>query len=334
MTRKWTAENIGELTHSYQPALVLMAAAELDLYDALGKSAMTAAKLTTKLGTDQRGFTMLLDALAGLGFLLKKGERYSAAPGMFDVMTSQGKHTMLAMTQHQATCVRRWIQLAEVVKSGQPSKRMDSIRGSDGDQQSFITAMDNISGAAAVRVVSDLKGLKFKTLLDVGGASGSWTIEFLRKYPKARAILFDLPVVIPMARERIGAAGLLDRVQLVPGDFYHDPLPKGADLVWVSAIVHQNSREQNRELYTKAYDSLPSAGQILIRDHVMDKTRTKPVSGVLFAINMLTGPHLGGTFTLAEYKEDLEATGFKKIALVRKDEGMHAVVSARKIDEA
>jgi len=331
MPKKWTAERINELTRSYQPALVLMAAAELDLYGALGKNAMTAAKLATTLGADQRGLMMLLDALAALGFLMKKGERSSAAPGMLDVMTSKGKQTMLAMTQHQAACVRRWIQLAEVVQSGRPSRHSYGIRGPEGDRQSFITAMDNISGPAAIKVVNDLKGLKFKTLLDVGGASGSWTIAFLRKYPETRAILFDLPPVIPMAKKRVGAAGLLDRVQFVSGDFYTDPLPRGADLAWVSAIVHQNSREQNRELYTKVYNALPSGGQIFIRDMVMDDTRTKPVSGALFAINMLTGPHQGGTFTLAEFKEDFEATGFKKVTLVRKDQGMHAVVSARKM---
>ena len=143
-------------------------------------AAKTAAQLATKLHADPRGLAMLLDALAALGFLVKKGEHYSAAPGMLDVMTSGGKHTMLAMTQHQAVCVRRWIQLAAVVKSGQPSKLLPSIRGPEGDRQSFIAAMDNISRVAASQVVSDLKGLKFNTLLDVGGTSGSWTIEFLR----------------------------------------------------------------------------------------------------------------------------------------------------------
>ncbi len=190
--------------------------------------------------------------------------------------------------------------------------------------------MDNISGPAAAKVVGDLQSLKFRTLLDVGGASGSWTIAFLHKYPKARAILFDLTPVIPMARKRIAAAGLLDRVQVVGGDFYTDPLPQGADLAWVSAIVHQNSRKQNRALYQKVRRALPAAGQILIRDMVMDQTRTKPVSGALFAVNMLTGPHQGGTFTLGEFRDDLEASGFTKVKLVRRDPGMHAVVSAHK----
>lgn len=330
MAQKWTSDRIGELTRAYQPALVLMAAAELDVYGALGKGARTAAQLAGRLRADMRGLGVLLDALAALGLLVKKGERYAAAPGMLDVMTAGGKGSMLAMTRHQANCVRRWVQLAAVVKSGRPSEPVGSILGPEADRESFITAMDNVSGPAAAQVVGDLKGLRFDTVLDVGGASGSWTIAFLRRYPKARAILFDLPPVIPMARRRIRAAGLLDRVKLVAGDFYADELPRGADLAWVSAIVHQNSRGQNRELYAKLHRALPAGGQVLIRDMVMDETRTRPVSGALFAINMLTGPHQGGTFTLAEFREDLEATGFTRVKLVRKDPGMHAVVAARK----
>ena len=87
-----------------------------------------------------------------------------------------------------------------------------------------------------------LSPLRFQRLLDIGGASGTWTIAFLRAVPEATAVLFDLPQVMPLARERLTRAGLADRVSLVAGDFYTDDLPGGADFAWLSAIAHQNSR--------------------------------------------------------------------------------------------
>jgi len=81
-------------------------------------------------------------------------------------------------------------------------------------------------------------------LLDVGGASGTWTIAFLRSQPDAVATLFDLEHVIPLAEQPIAEARMNDRVRLVGGDFLVDPIPQGADLAWVSVIVHQNSREE------------------------------------------------------------------------------------------
>jgi SAM-dependent methyltransferase len=141
--------------------------------------------------------------------------------------------------------------------------------------------------------------------------------------------LFDLPAVIPLARQRLTAGGVAERVQLAAGDFYHDPLPRGADLVWLSAIIHQNSPDENRALYRRAAEALEPGGRVLIRDIVMDESHTSPLAGALFAVNMLVATPGGGTYALAEIREDLQSAGFADVQLVRRDEGMHAIVAAR-----
>jgi hypothetical protein len=146
-----------------------------------------------------------------------------------------------------------------------------------------------------------------------------------------RAILFDLPEVIPLARERLTQCGVAERVDLVAGDFYVDPLPRGVDLVWMSAIIHQNSPDENRALYRRAAEALESGGRLLIRDIVMEPSRTAPPAGALFAVNMLVATAGGGTYTLAEIRDGLHSAGFEDVQLIRRDEGMHAVVSARRV---
>ncbi|MBN2269280.1 MAG: hypothetical protein JXN61_01615, partial [Sedimentisphaerales bacterium] len=141
---------------------------------------------------------------------------------------------------------------------------------------------------------------------------------------------FDLPDVIPMAKERLTRAGLIDRVELVAGDYYEDKLPAGADLAWVSAIAHQNSRRQNRDLFAKVRAALKECGQVVIRDVVMDPSRTAPPTGALFTINMLVATPAGGTYTLEEYTEDLQSAGFTDVALVYRDEFMSSLIRARK----
>ena len=123
---------------------------------------------------------------------------------------------------------------------------------------------------------------------------------------------------------------LAERVTLTGGDFYVDPLPAGADLAWLSAIVHQNSREQNRALFRSVFTAVAPGGHVLIRDIVMEASRTAPVAGAMFAVNMLAGTPQGGTFTLDELREDLEQAGFTDVSLIRRDEGMHSVVQARR----
>jgi len=330
MKNDWTTDDISALARGYQPACVLMAAAELHLYEHLGPAACGAEELAYRIGADARAVTVLLDALAALQLLDKQGGRYQVPPSLRNIMATAAPGSFLAMLQHQANCLRSWAQLAAVVKSGQPAARQPSIRGAAADYAAFIEAMDNIAASTAPELVRQLPPLQFKHLLDVGGGSGSYTIAFLHAHSTGRATLFDLPQVMPQARQRLQKAGVLSRVTLVPGDFYKDALPAGTDLAWVSAIVHQNSRGQNRELFARIFAALVPGGQILIRDFLMEDSRTAPVGGALFAINMLVNTPHGGTFTVAELREDLTAAGFTDVAPIKQDDTMQSVLAARK----
>jgi precorrin-6B methylase 2 len=190
--------------------------------------------------------------------------------------------------------------------------------------------MNDINRSVAPQLVKELGITDFEHLLDIGGASGTWTMAWLDANPRARATLFDLPHVMPLAERRLRETGYAERVRLVGGDFAVDPLPEGADLAWVSAIVHMNSRPQNRELYSRIHAALAPGGRVLIRDYVMEESRVSPPAGALFAVNMLVATAGGGTFTRAEYEEDLTATGFEAVRCIRQHDTMHAVIEARK----
>jgi ubiquinone/menaquinone biosynthesis C-methylase UbiE len=188
--------------------------------------------------------------------------------------------------------------------------------------------MHDLGARISRGIVRDLQPLPFQHLLDVGGASGTWTVAFLETNRLGRATIFDLPHVIPLARHRLGVSGMAGRVRLVAGDFYRDELPKGADLAWVSAIVHQNSREQNLDFFRKVFRALEPGGRIAIRDTVMDRSRTAPRAGALFTVNMLVSTPKGGTFTFDELRADLRTAGFKRARLARRGEGNDSVVIA------
>jgi predicted O-methyltransferase YrrM len=326
----WTAEEILALGRSYQGAAVLAAAADLDVFSALASAPLAAAELAGTLQCDPRALTILVDALAALRLLEKSGSHYALPASLKVFLTPDGAQSILAMAQHQGHCLRNWAQLSRVVKTGRPAEGMPGVRGEAGDQEAFIGAMHNVSAPNAGLVIRAVQPPPFQHLLDIGGASGTWTIAFLRACPSARATLFDLPQVIPMARRRLAAAGLEQRVRLVAGDFTTDALPPGADLAWVSAIVHQNSRARNRALFTAVFEALAPGGRIAIRDILMEEDRTRPVAGALFAVNMLVATEGGGTFTWAELREDLAAAGFAGTALARGDEAMNSIVVAHK----
>ncbi len=330
MATKWTADAILELARGYQESCVLAAAADLDLFTQLAAAESTAAALAEKLQTDPRATTYLLDALAALGLLEKHADRYRVAEDAAALLTNAAPRSVLPMVQHQANCLRRWTRLPWVVRTGRPADSGPSLRGEEADRAAFLEAMNCVSLPLVADIVNALQPLQFRHLLDIGGATGTWTIAFLRAVPTASATIFDLPDAIPLAKRRLLAEGLASRVHLVGGDFYTDPLPRGADLAWLGAIIHQNSPAQNRELYRKIYDALAPGGQVLIRDIIMDSAHTRPFSGALFAINMLTATDAGGTYSFEEVRNDLLSAGFTDPQLVRQGKAMDSLVRAAK----
>ncbi len=327
--KKYTADELTELARGFQAASILIAAAELDVFTSLHRQPTGSEELARRIHADPRAMKILLDALASMGLLEKRDCVYAVDADLAGMLTESGADSILGILRHQGNCMRRWGQLAKVVLTGS-AVRDQSVRGAAGDTVSFIRAMHEISGRTAPALVKSIGPLQFSHLLDIGGASGTWTIPFLQLYPGAKATIFDLPEVIPLAKDVLKAPGMACRIRLVAGDFCKDELPHGANLAWVSAIVHQNSREQNRALFLKVFAALASGGKVLIRDVVMDESRTSPVMGAFFAVNMLVGTPDGGTFTFNELKEDLASAGFIDISLVRKGAVMDSVVGARK----
>ena len=333
MAKQWTSKEVLDVARSFQPACVLTAAADLDVFSPLHEKPMTAQALASKLGTNPRATTILLDALVALEFLTKQESCYSVPDNVAKLLTEKSANNVLPMVRHLANCLRRWAQLSGVTQTGKPADCGPSIRGDAADQADFIAGMHNISRPIADEVIKRLLPLKFNHLLDIGGASGTWTIAFLRAVPEARATLFDLPPVISMAEQRFAEAGLGDRVTLVPGDFYTDELPYGADIALLGAICHQNSREQNRALFAKVHKALKDGSIVVIRDVVMDPSHTSPKGGALFAINMLVATEGGGTYTFDEYRQDLCEAGFGEVILVHRDEFMNSLIRAEKVQK-
>ncbi|MHB1034510.1 MAG: methyltransferase [Pirellulales bacterium] len=323
-------EQILDTMNAFKGACVLGAAAELDLFTAVGSSWISAGEAAARAGADPRATTILLDVLAAMGLLEKHEHRYRVPLDLEGFLTEDSPRNILPMIRHQTNCLRGWGQLARVAKEGSPVRQQTSIRGAEADRASFIGAMHNLSDPVAGDLVDRMGPPRFRRLLDVGGASGTWTMAFLRAVPEAEATIFDLPDAIEMARARLAETEFAARIKLVAGDFYTDPLPGGADYAWVSAILHQNSRAENVALLAKVHAALAPGGRIGIRDIVMDADRTRPVAGALFAVNMLVFTPGGGTFTFDEMREDLEATGFTDVVQTVCDEGMNAVVEATK----
>lgn len=325
MSTPQSSESINKLRQGFMTARIVLTAAELDLFSLLAHRPLTVNEVVAATSGDQRGMTVLLDSLCALGYLVKQDASYQTEPSVAPLLVRDSAQTMLPMVLHMGTLWQTWSRLTDIVlgkaasdKGGPGVLHKDHIKA-------FIGAMHVVAAKMSPAVVAAVNPAGIRKMIDVGGGSGSYTLAFLQASPEIRATLFDLPEVIDIAKERLEAAGMIERVTLMPGDFYSDPLPSGHDFAFLSAIIHQNSLEQNRALYSNIYQALEPGGRVVVRDHVMSPDRTQPLDGALFAVNMLVGTSGGSTYTFDEIAGGLSSAGFSGIRLLQ-SKGMFSLV--------
>jgi len=322
-----------KVARAFMKSRIILTAAELDLFSILQDAPTTAEEIADRFGFNPRALERVLDCLVTFG-LLQKNERAYSLTHEGAPYSSKEPGSELPMLLHMSRLWDSWSDLTEVVKNGPGSERKPPKQMKIDGRRAFIGAMHVVGRSMAGELAGSLDLRGYRKLLDIGGGSGTYTIAFLNHNPQLQAILFDTKGVIPMARERLSSEGLLDRVELVTGDFYSDALPGGCDLALLSAIIHQNSRQQNRELFRKTCRSLKPGGTLLIRDHIMNEQRTYPPEGALFAINMLVNTQGGDTYTFHEVTQDLKEAGFTNAKLIRSGERMDCIVTALKPDKS
>lgn len=129
---------------------------------------MNAGDLARECGVDERGAAVLLNALAGMGYLCKSMGGASAdpdqgGPGVYavaeayrDALDSRHPLSYVPMLRHMANAQRGWAELARTVRDGKPRTRRPSILGEEEDDRSFIMGINSLAVRTAAPMIRAL----------------------------------------------------------------------------------------------------------------------------------------------------------------------------------
>jgi predicted O-methyltransferase YrrM len=315
----------------WQPARVLMAANHLDFFTAIGDDALSAEEVAARCYTHPRSTRMLLNACVAIDVLEKEGDLYRNSPEALEFLV-RGKPTYQGDgIAHQEDLWHPWGMLHEAVRNNRPTlRRPGGERGAE-VHRNFILAMHNraMTSAQALAETLDLTGRR--QLFDAGGGPGTYSIFLVKHYPGLKAIVFDLPPTIPIAREIIDQFGVADRITTRAGDYFEDDFGQGNDVVLLSAIFHSMSPEHSKGLLAKAYDSLVSGGLVVVHEALISDDGTSPMRAVLFSLNMLVNTDGGQSYSAAEIISLMQEVGFVEPRVVHLPPyvGTSLVISAK-----
>jgi acetylserotonin N-methyltransferase len=142
-----------------------------------------------------------------------------------------------------------------------------------------------------------------------------------------RAIVFDLPDALPLAKEIVSQSNVAGRIELVAGDFFADPLPQG-DLYALGRILHDWTEEKILKLLARIYDSLPACGAVLIAEKVLLDDKSGPRWAQMQNLNMLVCTE-GKERTLGEYEALLRQVGFGEVIGRRTPAPLDAILAIK-----
>jgi len=324
-----------DLADGFKAAMIVLAAAELDLFTALGKGRHSEKEIARKLKTNPRATWLWLNALVALGLLEKRGGRYANAPQARRFLDRSSPGYRGAFLRHISHYWPQWAALTEVVRSGQPKPRGRRDAGSAAD---FAWAMHDLARERADEVAAILwpqapiearRGAP-RTALDLGGGPGTYAVAMAKRNPRLTVTVFDDPEILKVTRQVVTRARLTRRVLLQPGDFLEDPVGGSYDLILVSSVIHQYGAAEVRRVLRICAEALAPGGRLAIQDFLLDESMTQPLDAAIFGVHMLVVSSNGRSYSAAEVAQWMRDVGFAKPRLVSVGDGASSLLVAKR----
>ncbi len=194
----------------------------------------------------------------------------------------------------------------------------------DSDHGTFILAMHELAVSGEAEELAERVDLSNKKLLfDLGGGPGTYSIYLCKQNPKLKAIIFDLPETIGITKKIIDEFGMSDKISTIEGDWETEEFGSGNDIVLMSNVLHGAGSDAEMKL-KKAYKSMNEGGLLIVRDFILNETKTAPLSAALFNLML-------GSYSTKEMMDLIMDSGFVNVRELEIPHQSHSIYLADKI---
>lgn len=309
-----------QMAQAYRQSTILMTACQLELFTHLASGPLTAAGLAQHCQVPVRGLQRLLNACVTLDLLEKEGQTYQNTPIAETFLVKgkpgyMGNFISFGLEHYEA-----WGRLTQAIREDRPlnphsaealhTLPPERLRG-------YVEGLYDLGKHQAV-MIADLVDLAHtRQMLDVAGGSGIYAITFAQRQPQLRATVFDLPPIIPFTQTIIAQHGMESQVIARPGNYMHDELGTGFDLILLSNVLQTEGPKMCQMLLRKAFDALAPGGQLLVHGVMPHPDRVSPPQPALFQLQMLLSFPEGDTYPAEEIYAWSAAAGFDALDIKR-----------------
>jgi ubiquinone/menaquinone biosynthesis C-methylase UbiE len=321
-------DHILQIGFGFGASKILLSAVELGVFSLLANGPKTGLELQNAMGLHPRGTYDFLDGLLALGLLQRDGTgeagKYRNTPATAQFLVKESPQYIGGVLEMaNARLYRFWADLTPALKTGKPQneikdtgKSMFAELYSDPARlEQFMNAMAGISMANFMAFAEKFDFSKYRTLADIGGATGQLSAIVAARHPHMQCRTCDLAEVRPIAERRLKERDLGGRVVTDTIDFFADEFPK-ADIITMGMILHDWNLEKKKMLIAKAYRALPPGGALVAIENLIDDERKQNAFGLMMSLNMLIEFGDAFDFTGAQYTEWCKEQGFSRCEII------------------
>ena len=313
-------QQVLEVTWGFAATHIVTTALELDLFSCLDEGRATIEAIARETGCSNRGLRILLDALVGMKYLDKTGDQYTLAPVAKTYLSRKSSSYLGGLVLHSRQLQTNWARLTGVVRTGRTPHAVESEEDHGEFFAQFVDALYALHNPAAAVAARELcsDGIPGRRVLDIGAGSAVWSLAFVQCDPQARVTVVDWPSVIErVTRKCVAREGADGHYSYLPGNFRNCDFGDSAfEVAILGHICHSEGAARTEQLLAHVHRALKPGGHVLIAEVIPDDDRRTAAFPLLFAVNMLVNTEDGDTFTLAQYRQWLEAAGFEQVRTV------------------
>ena len=305
--------DLSAIAYGFMASQALFAALTVDLFSHLAAGPRTAGELSASTGIAPNRVRTLLQALAALGLLVADGPRYANAPACqrYLVRGAPGDFGDYFRLQIARQIYPAMLHLSDGLTGA--GRAFDALGGllAEPEQARTFTDAQHAGSLGAARVLAGRIDLgPARSLLDVGGGSGAFSIALCQRNPALRATILDFPSVTDIADGYRRDAGLTDRIDLQPGDAVVATWPPDQDIVLLSYLLSALGADEIDVVLGKAYACLRPGGLLVVHDFMLDDDHAGPMLAALWFLQYVAYRPDAESFSAAELTDRLRGHGF------------------------
>jgi len=322
---KVNKDALWKMAMAFQVSKALFTASELDVFTLISKKPVSAEGLAKRLKLHPRPIGRLLNAMVALGLLKKRNGKFSntniattflvkGKPEYFGDYLSIVNDTYKAWTYYERVIKENHslsLYQKEYAKGSDTAKELD--RSPTHLVRRVMHAQEAFSYRQAVYLSKIYNFSKHKLLLDLGGGTGIFSIMAVKANPHLKSIVFDVPAVCAIARERIRFYKVAKKIKVVEGDFLADDLPIGADVALISTVLDGYDEPECRGLLKRVFTVLKPQGVVIVNEIMLNEERTGPLFPAIFSLELMIERNTGDSRTVGEIRQWMKDAGFKNI---------------------